>query len=105
MDIIFVAIFGMDPGLVNSTTFGGGAQDGHEYTFHEAYEAIFGQDTAGKLLMFANGFVPTRWIPCEANRRFSFATAWLNDTIHKIVRQRRGEMKRAMEAGTYEKSG
>lgn len=53
--------------------------------------------------MFANGFFPTRWIPCEANRRFIFATTWLNETVHKIVRQRRGEMILAMEAGKYEK--
>lgn len=91
MDIIFTAIFGIDPGLVDSTSFGGGQRD-KEYTFHEAYDNIFGQDTVGNILMFASGFVPTRWIPCEANRKFLFATSWLHETLYKLVRQRRQEI-------------
>ncbi|KUI56064.1 Cytochrome P450 4e2 [Cytospora mali] len=59
-DIIFLATFGIDPGHVNSTTFSGKVEDGHEYTFHEVYWNIFEQETLGELLMFFDRFIPVQ---------------------------------------------
>ncbi|KUI73523.1 Lanosterol 14-alpha demethylase [Cytospora mali] len=66
--------------------------------FHEAYGNIFEPETLGKLPMVLGGFIPVRWIPCEANRKFLFAASWLNDTVHKLVRQRRSEIEKAVKA-------
>lgn len=101
MDIIFSAIFGVDPGYINSTTFCASKKGHHDYTFHEAYENIFGPDTVGRLLILASGFFPTRWIPCEANRKFVFAASWLHATLHELICQRRAEMLKCKEAGTH----
>ncbi|KAK8052512.1 cytochrome P450 3A5 [Apiospora rasikravindrae] len=74
-----------------------------KYTFHEAYLALFGQSTFGNLLTFVNAFVPIRWLPLEANRRYLRGTSWINRTISSIIRKRQEEVTRATEAGTYEK--
>ncbi|KAK7955917.1 uncharacterized protein PG986_005139 [Apiospora aurea] len=72
-------------------------------TFHEAYMAMFGQSTFGNLLTFVNAFFPIRWLPLEANRLYLRGTSWINRTLSSLIRQRQKEVKRAAEAGTYEK--
>ena len=70
-------------------------------TFHEAYDGIFGQDTLGKILMFANAFVPVRWLPLEANRKYLFATKWLADVLTQLVRERTKDVRGAHASGKY----
>lgn len=105
MDIIGITLFGVDLANLNNTMFDSklGAKGGHEYTFHEAYNNIFGQDMTGKLIMFAHGFFPMRWIPCAANREFLGATDWLLATLSKLIQSRRRQILDAMSSGKYEK--
>ncbi|KAH8657841.1 cytochrome P450 [Xylariales sp. PMI_506] len=105
MDIIGITLFGVDLSNLNNTMFDSKSSLGtRQYTFHEAYNDIFGLDLVGKLLMFAHGYFPTRWIPCEGNRRFLGATNWLRDTLGKLIQARRREIFDAISAGTYKKS-
>lgn len=73
-----------------------------EYTFHDAYEIIFAASMLGKILFFANGFLPTRWIPIEANREFRFATTWLRQFITKLIQDRYRVVDEARKTGKYE---
>lgn len=72
------------------------------YTFHDAYEIIFAASMLGKILFFANGFFPTRWIPVEANREFKFATTWLRQVITKLIQDRYRDVDEARKDGKYE---
>ena len=72
------------------------------YTFHEAYRQFFTPGTVGKALLFANGFVPTRWLPLQANRDFLDATGWLHDVLRGIIRDRYRDVRAAMASGEYE---
>jgi cytochrome P450 len=103
MDIIGLTLFGVDLANLNSTTFG---DKGHgaerEFTFYEAYNDIFGLDLDGKILMFAHGFFPVRWIPCEGNRKFLGATNWLRATLTKLIQDRRRRVFNAISSGEYE---
>lgn len=71
-------------------------------TFHEAYDVFFSPSLMGKLLLFANAFVPARWIPVEANREFLFAMGWLNSVLRNLIRDRYKTVSEAKAAGTYE---
>ncbi|KAI2467817.1 cytochrome P450 [Annulohypoxylon bovei var. microspora] len=71
-------------------------------SFHEAYDIFFSPDGMGKLLLFANGFFPTRWMPFKANRDFLFAMDWLNDVLRGLIRDRTREVTAATAAGKYE---
>ncbi|KAI2612348.1 cytochrome P450 [Hypoxylon fragiforme] len=73
-----------------------------DYTFHEAYEVIFSQSLIGKILFFANAFVPTRWLPLEANREFAFATNWLREVLLELIRERHNKIDQARLSGKYE---
>ncbi|KAI0006418.1 cytochrome P450 [Xylariaceae sp. FL0662B] len=107
LDIIGVTILGAE--LANLKTVNDQsqrqntkAQAKEAYTFHEAYEIIFAQSFIGKVLFFANAFVPTRWLPLEANREFAFATSWLREILTKLIRQRYLEVEEARRSGKYE---
>lgn len=71
-------------------------------TFHQAYDVFFSPSLMGKLLLFANAFVPARWIPVEANREFLFAMGWLNSVLRNLIRDRYKTVSEAKAAGTYE---
>lgn len=88
--------FGSDLKHEKSTAFERGC------TFHEAYEVFFSPGLMGKLLLFANAFVPARWIPVEANREFLFAMGWLNSVLRNLIRDRYKTVGEAKAAGTYE---
>lgn len=75
-----------------------------ECSFHEAYDVFFAPSTMGKILLFANGHIPLRWLPLEANREFLFAMDWLNDVLRTIIRTRHREVADAKAAGTHEMS-
>ncbi|RYP27267.1 hypothetical protein DL768_011253 [Monosporascus sp. mg162] len=109
LDAVGVAILGVDLSSLRETPISNADEksqrtaEGRQTTFgfHEAYDGIFGQDTLGKILMFANAFVPVRWMPLEANRKFLFATKWLNDFLTQLVRNRTRDIKAAYAAGKY----
>ncbi|KAI1316408.1 cytochrome P450 [Xylariaceae sp. FL0255] len=92
LDIIAVTTLGIELSSLRrpeaSQLDGVGIYSTHAWTFHEAYAAIFTQDLVGRVLMWADGFLPIRWIPLEANSRFLSATAWLTQTLIGIVRER-----------------
>ncbi|RYP39457.1 hypothetical protein DL767_002191 [Monosporascus sp. MG133] len=58
-------------------------------------------DTLGKILMFANAFVPVRWMPLETNGKFLFATKWLNAFLTQLVRNRTRDIRAAYAADKY----
>lgn len=74
------------------------------WTFQKAYEVIFAPGPLGGMLMFANGFVPVRWLPIKANRDFRGACAFLKATLTELISVRRHEVHSAMRAGTYKKA-
>ncbi|KAI2602773.1 cytochrome P450 [Hypoxylon sp. NC1633] len=109
LDIIGVTVLGVE--LANLKSVGSGDQvrdplnqpDGHgEFTFHDAYEIIFSQSFLGKVLFFANAFVPTRWLPLEANREFAFATKQLRAVLTELIRDRYNQFHEAIVTGKYE---
>ncbi|RYP74893.1 hypothetical protein DL769_003914 [Monosporascus sp. CRB-8-3] len=109
LDIMGSAILGVNLNYVKpgdttnkekSTASSGGDQKGH--TFHEAYDLFFSPDAMGRVLLFANGFVPTRWLPLQANREFLGAMDWLNDVLRSLIRDRYREVSTAIAAGRYE---
>lgn len=83
LDIMGTALLGIDLDYVkpNDDDTSSASELVHEETnktekscnFHEAYDVFFAPSPIGKLLLFANGYVPTRWLPLEANREFLFA--------------------------------
>lgn len=104
LDVMGVALFGVDLSGLNSTQVRGtaaGRQRESEMTFHEAYDGIFGQDSLGRILMFANAFVPVRWLPLDANRKYLRATRWLEDFLTRLVRERVRDVRRADAGGKY----
>ncbi|KAI1084355.1 cytochrome P450 [Whalleya microplaca] len=107
LDIVGVTVLGAelanlktvnDPSQRQNTK----AQAKEHYTFHDAYEIIFAQSFIGKILFFSNAFVPTRWLPVEANREFAFATSWLKEILTKLIHERTREVKEARRSGKYE---
>ena len=110
LDVMGVALFGVDLSGLSSTEFDGGVDeksggesaDGRrQMTFHEAYDNIFGQDSLGMILMFANAFVPVRWLPLEANRKYLNATGWLAKVLTQLVRERTTDVRTAHASGKY----
>ncbi|KAI1106347.1 cytochrome P450 [Jackrogersella minutella] len=71
-------------------------------SFHEAYDVFFSPKGIAKVLLFANGFLPTRWLPLQANREFLFAMDWLNDVLRGLIRDRYREVSTATAAKRYE---
>ncbi|KAI1433904.1 cytochrome P450 [Xylaria sp. CBS 124048] len=112
LDVMGIAVLGIDLGNLASTTFresenSAGAnkekkEDEGDYNFHDAYEAIFVHSTLGKIITLGNGFMPLRWLPLEVNRRFLFATSWLDRYITTLFRTRREEIGLAMRTRRYE---
>ncbi|KAK8859070.1 cytochrome P450 [Apiospora arundinis] len=107
MDVICVALFGIDPdniGRDNSNSSipkpgGGSANEKGQYSFRDAYNTIFAMNAVESALMLADSFVPLRWLPCEANRKFKTTTTWLNTTLRQLIRERRNDMVSAKAAG------
>lgn len=87
LDIIGKTALGVDLNHLKSTE-GNDASDPKEYTFYQAYSAIFAPGTLGNVLLFASGYLPVRWLPLKANRDFLKAGSWLNQTITSLIRNR-----------------
>ncbi|KAI4864228.1 cytochrome P450 [Hypoxylon rubiginosum] len=109
LDVIGVTVLGVELANLKSVSIGDKpssqskqVNSGKEYTFHDAYEIIFAQSFIGKILFFANAFVPTRWLPLEANREFAFATSWLRDVLGHLIRERYSLVNEARRSGKYE---
>lgn len=72
-------------------------------TFHGAYDAFFTPSSLlGQILLYAEGFVPTRWLPLEANREFVAAMNWIHETLRGLIRQRYRDVSAAAGAGQDE---
>ncbi|KAI6090985.1 cytochrome P450 [Hypoxylon rubiginosum] len=108
LDVIGVTVLGVELANLKSVNVGNQPRSqtkqlsATEYTFHDAYEIIFAQSFIGKILFFANAFIPTRWLPLEANREFAFATSWLRDVLGQLIRERYGRVNEARRSGKYE---
>ncbi|KAI0804906.1 cytochrome P450 [Xylaria sp. FL0064] len=85
LDIIGAATLGIDLG---SITQADGSSSTDIFTFHEAYNAIFTQGCMGRVLTWANGFFPTRWIPVRPNRHFIAATSWITEALTRTFHDR-----------------
>ncbi|KAI0191357.1 cytochrome P450 [Astrocystis sublimbata] len=85
LDIIGAATLGVELG---SITQADGSSSTDIHTFHEAYNAIFTLGWTGRVLTWANGFFPTRWVPVRANRRFIAATSWITAALTQTARDR-----------------
>lgn len=95
LDIVGKTVLGQDLSNLKPITFTGEEhQDvkNESYRFYEAYESIFSQGPVGNALLFANGFVPIRWLPLKANRDFLYGTSWLNDVLRGLIRKRTAEI-------------
>ncbi|KAK6074247.1 cytochrome P450 [Seiridium cupressi] len=95
LDIVGRTVLGKDLNNLRSTSFaseGGKSTDDGEYTFYQAYGSIFSQGALGNALLFANGFVPVRWLPLKANRNFLYGTSWLNNVLGDLIRTRIAEI-------------
>ncbi|KAI1410752.1 cytochrome P450 [Hypoxylon sp. FL1857] len=106
LDVMGITILGIDLGNLAGITFDGKSKandQNPEYTFHNAYQVIFAQESLGKILLYLNGVFPTRWLPLQANRDFLFATSWLENYLTGLVRERRAEITASMAAGKYER--
>jgi cytochrome P450 len=110
LDIMGSAILGVDLNYVkpsesidpNSSAQLQASGLNNDCTFHEAYDVFFAPGPIGRLLLFANGFVPTRWLPLETNREFLFAMDWLNGVLTNIIRDRYRAVSAAKAEGKYE---
>lgn len=109
LDIIGVTVLGVELANLKSVSVGESAEGQNkkndakkQYTFHDAYEIIFAQSFIGKILFFANAFVPTRWLPLKANREFAFATSWLRNVLTELIRQRYNSVNEARRSGKFE---
>ncbi|KAF4965998.1 hypothetical protein FSARC_6274 [Fusarium sarcochroum] len=65
-------------------------------SFHQAYEIIFEQGLLGKILLFANGFFPFRWMPIQENRKYMFCTDWVRRVLQQTISDRRAKVKNKM---------
>ncbi|KAH7067184.1 cytochrome P450 [Paraphoma chrysanthemicola] len=74
------------------------------WTFHSAYETIFAPGPLGGILMFANAFVPVRWLPIKENRDFAGACAFLQATLKQLISERIHTVHKAIQEGTYEQA-
>ncbi|KAK6193508.1 hypothetical protein LQW54_012375 [Pestalotiopsis sp. IQ-011] len=95
LDIVGKTVLGQDMSNLKSTTFTGEEQQDAKtggYRLSQAYESIFSQGPVGNALLFANGFVPIRWLPLKANRDFLYGTSWLNDVLRDLIRKRTEEI-------------
>ncbi|KAI0839975.1 cytochrome P450 [Hypoxylon sp. FL0890] len=105
LDIMGIAILGIDLGFLESTAFDASSKTDDkdaEFSFHKAYHIIFAQGRLGQIILFLNAFVPTRWLPLRANREFLFAASWLEKYLAELVRKRRAEITASIAAGKYE---
>ncbi|KAL1600452.1 hypothetical protein SLS60_006838 [Paraconiothyrium brasiliense] len=110
LDVFGVVNMGVELNHLGSITFDE-SKAGREatekktvWTFHRAYETIFAPGPLGGILMFANGFLPVRWLPLKENKDFKDACAFLKATLKKLISERKQAVHGAMRAGTYKKA-
>lgn len=76
LDIVGVTILGIELSKLNSSSES-------SLDFEECYHHILEQSFLGWLIAFLNGFVPLRWLPLAANRKFLRA----NEAVWSMVRE------------------
>ncbi|KAF7515237.1 hypothetical protein G7054_g14677 [Neopestalotiopsis clavispora] len=107
LDIVGKTVLGQDLTNLRSTNFTGEKEKdtrAQSYSFYEAYESIFSQGPLGNALLFANGFIPIRWLPLKANRDYLYATSWLNDVLKGLIRERTAEVTGKVRSGKVDSS-
>ncbi|KAF2714603.1 cytochrome P450 [Pleomassaria siparia CBS 279.74] len=110
LDTFGVVNLGVELNHLRSITFDDDKIEGKKvkekdggWTFHKAYEIIFAPGPLGGMLMFANGFVPVRWLPIKENKDFADACAFLKATLKQLISERIQTVHTAIREGTYEK--
>lgn len=108
LDIMGMTILGTDLGNLRTTMLDSSSKDDHDedasFGFHKAYHTIFEQGKLGQFLTFASVYIPTRWLPLQANRNYLHAASWLDNYLTQLVRRRYAEVRAAMDSGKYERS-
>lgn len=107
LNIIGVTSLGIELDYLNSNAtankFSPDIKTLSDYSFHQAYNTIFGPDLVGKILMFGSMFFPTRWIPLRANRDYKVAKEWLNRVLRDLITQRKSTIQNAFSNGVHRK--
>ncbi|KAK6215908.1 hypothetical protein LQW54_004088 [Pestalotiopsis sp. IQ-011] len=107
LNIIGVTSLGIELDYLNSNAtenkFSPDSKTLSDYSFHQAYNTIFGPDLIGKILMFGSMFFPTRWIPLRANRDYKVAKEWLNRVLRDLITQRKSTIQNAFSKGIHRK--
>ncbi|KAF4455209.1 cytochrome p450, partial [Fusarium albosuccineum] len=111
LDIIGATVLGLELENLSSVSFAS-KEDSHagkakpaskrEYSFYEAYEIILEQGLLGKILLFASGFFPVRWIPIAENREYMFCTDWVRRVLQRTIIDRRAQVKSKMASEKVE---
>ncbi|KAH8879645.1 cytochrome P450 [Thozetella sp. PMI_491] len=97
LDVIGLAILGVD--------FGEPSTNGSTLNFFDHYHAIFNQSPLGNLLTFLNSFVPLRWLPIEANRKYCQAATEIRQILGAVVGTRLNGINKASEDDGGDKEG
>jgi len=87
-----MGVFGLGLELQNLTS-------GNTTSFHDCYREIFEPGIFGQILVAINGYIPLRWLPVDANRRYLRATETVHQQIGDIIKERIQEVKQAREGG------
>ncbi len=61
---------------------------GSSMNFAECYHTTLGQSGLAAVISFLNVFVPLRWLPIRANRRYLEAIAGLRMMLQKVIQER-----------------
>ena len=90
LDVIGVFTLGIEMDFLKSKS---------SYSFHDCYHEMFDPDPMGQILVAINGFIPIRWLPIEANRRYLRASSIVRDQIREIIYQRIEEVGERRKKG------
>ncbi|KAK0641982.1 cytochrome P450 [Cercophora newfieldiana] len=95
LDIMGVFALGIELDNLKSI----GSKTGNKPSFHECYHEVFEPTGLGQVLAAINGIVPIRWLPVEANRRFTQANKSVRSQLSDIIRDRIRTVEASKAAG------
>ncbi|KAK3987195.1 cytochrome P450 [Cladorrhinum sp. PSN332] len=95
IDIIGIAVFGVELGNLSSTD-----KEEKRWDFLPCYSMLFEQSPLSAVITFINAAVPVRWIPVKANRDFVGASKQVRKMTTEVVRNRIREVNEKSQFGT-----